>query len=238
MINPVRFSFLVSVFLFLWGNFHAYAHKPTGEAKVDGKYLYVSSKPYKKDLPEDSLKFQDSEFYHKIYVKSNAPAWLMLWVNAAVEYDLASHWSVALPIYYSGWDYFSSKLKFRTFSVVPEIRYWPRNDNMGFYVNGHLGLNQFNYAKGGEWRYQTYKGHTPALGGGVGVGYRWYFCKNHRWTMEASLGCGVYHLDYSIFQNIPNGLIVGRRKRTFFGIDQAALSFAYSFGVKRKEVAK
>lgn len=174
----------------------------------------------------------------KLYLKTNAPAWLMLWVNAAVELDLAPHWSAAIPIYYSGWNYFTSKLKFRTFSVVPEIRWWPRADNMGFFLNAHFGLNQFNYAKGGDWRYQTYHGHSPALGGGIGLGYRWHFCRNHRWSMEAAVGAGVYHLDYSIFQNIHNGLIVGRRIRTFFGIDQAALSFVYSFGVERKEVRK
>lgn len=174
----------------------------------------------------------------KLYLKTNAPAWLMLWVNAAVELDLAPHWSAAIPIYYSGWNYFTSKLKFRTFSVVPEIRWWPRADNMGFFLNAHFGLNQFNYAKGGDWRYQTYHGHSPALGGGIGLGYRWHFCRNHRWSMEAAVGAGVYHLDYSIFQNIHNGLIVGRRIRTFFGVDQAALSFVYSFGVERKEVRK
>ena len=174
----------------------------------------------------------------KIYIKTNAPAWLMLWVNAAFEIDLAPHWSFAVPVYYSGWNYFTSKLKFRTFSVVPEVRWWPRKDNMGFFLNGHLGLNQFNYAKGGDWRYQTWHGHSPALGGGVGIGYRWYFCKNHRWSIEASVGAGIYHLDYSIFENIHNGLIVGRRIRTFYGIDQAALSFVYSFGVQRKEVKK
>lgn len=180
----------------------------------------------------------EEPWIHKLYIKSNAPAWLMLWANAAVEYDFAPHWSVALPIYYSGWNYFTSKLKFRTFSVVPEVRWWPREDNMGFFLNAHLGMNLFNYAKGGEWRYQTYRGHSPALGGGVGLGYRWYFCKNHRWSMEAAVGCGVYHLDYSIFENVHNGLIVGRRQRVFFGIDQAALSFAYSFGVKQRGGAK
>lgn len=182
---------------------------------------------------------QYDTWMHKLYIKSNAPAWLCLWINAAVEYDLAPHWSVALPIYYSGFNYFTRKLKFRTFAVVPELRWWTKHDNTGFFINVHAGMNLFNCAKGGEWRYQTYKGHTPALGGGVGIGYRWYFCKNHRWSMEAAVGAGVYKLDYSIFQNIPNGLIVGRKKRTFYGIDQAALSFAYSFGVKeRKEVKK
>lgn len=179
-----------------------------------------------------------SDFVHKLYIKTNAPAWLMLWMNVAVEYDLAPHWSVALPIYYSGFNYFTSKLKFRTFAVVPEIRWWTRRDNMGFFLNAHLGLNQFNYAKGGKWRYQTYKGHTPALGGGIGLGYRWYFCKNHHWSMEAALGAGIYHLDYSIFENIHNGLIVGRRQRTFIGVDQVALSFEYSFGVKERRAGK
>ena len=173
-----------------------------------------------------------------LYVKTNAPAWLCLWINAAVELDLAPHWSMALPIYYSGFNYFTSKLKYRTFSVVPEVRYWPKAENMGFFVNGHLGMNLFNCADGGSERYQTYKGHTPALGGGVGIGYRWYFCKNHRWSMEAAVGAGVYKLDYSVFQNIHNGLIIDRRKKTWFGVDQAALSFEYSFGVQRKEVKK
>lgn len=173
-----------------------------------------------------------------LYVKSNAPAWLMLWMNATVEYDFADHWSVAVPIYYSFFNYFTSKLKFRTFTVVPELRWWPRNDHTGFFMNVHFGLNQFNYAKGGDWRYQTYHGHSPALGGGIGIGFRWYFCRNHRWSMEAGVGAGIYHLDYSIFQNIPNGLIVGRRVRTFYGIDQASLSFAYSFGLKGKGVRK
>lgn len=190
-------------------------------------------------IPEEPATEPATEYYtHKLYVKSNAPAWLCLWINAAVEYDLAPHWSVALPIYYSGFNYFTWKVKFRTFSVVPEIRWWPKADNTGFFLNAHLGMNLFNYAKGGDWRYQTYKGRTPALGGGIGLGFRWYFCKNHRWSMEAAVGAGIYHLDYSIFQNIHNGLIVGREKRTFYGIDQAALSFAYSFGVKKKEVRK
>lgn len=187
---------------------------------------------------EPEVVFEPEYWTRKMYIKTNAPAWLLLWINAAWEIDLAPHWSFNLPIYYSGFNYFKRTLKFRTFSVVPEVRWWPRADNMGFFLNGHLGMNLFNYAKGGDWRYQTYKGHTPALGGGIGLGYRWYFCKNHRWSMEAAVGAGVYRLDYSIFENKTNGQIVGRRKRTFFGVDQAALSFNYSFGVQRKEVKK
>lgn len=217
------------------------------EVSVGGfkKFKVKIEQPIIEDIVEEVMEVvevideEPADYWTRnLYVKTNAPAWLCLWINAAVELDLAPHWSVALPIYYSGFNYFTSKLKYRTFSVTPEVRYWPKAENMGFFVNGHFGMDLFNCADGGDERYQTYKGHTPALGGGVGIGYRWYFCKNHRWSMEAAVGAGVYKLDYSVFQNIHNGLIIDRRKKTWFGVDQAALSFEYSFGVQRKEVKK
>ena len=173
-------------------------------------------------------------FIKKLYLKTNAPAWLMLWTNLAIEADIAPHWSAQLPVYYSGFNYFRHTVKFRTFALVPELRWWTKDDNTGFFVNVHAGLAWYNYAKGGDFRYQDHHRKTPAIGGGVGIGYRFYFCKNRRWTMEAAIGAGIYRLDYDIFQNRHNGLIVGREKRTFYGIDQAALSFSYSFGLKKK----
>lgn len=176
------------------------------------------------------------EWYRKMYIKTNAPAWALLLQNLAVEVDLAKHWSVALPVYWSPYDYGKQTLKFRTLALIPEIRYWTKPENMGFFVNAHFGMAYFNYAKNGEYRYQDHNGTTPALGGGLGIGYRFYFCKNHRWSMEAMIGAGVYHLDYDIFQNTPstkNGMLIGRRSRTFYGIDQAAFSFSYSFGLSK-----
>ena len=76
------------------------------------------------------------------------------------------------------------------------------------------------------------------IGGGLGVGYRFYFCRNHHWSMEVAVGAGVYRLDYDIFDNTDRtkyGYLLGRRKRTFFGLDQAALTFSYSFGLRKKE---
>ena len=189
--KPFRLIYSIIFSSVLLSNSVAFAHKPTSASHIDGKYIFVSNKPPKIALQTDSVTYNLSEYARHIYVKTNAPAWLLLWVNAGFEIDIAPHWSFNVPIYYSGWNYFTSKLKFRTFSVVPEFRWWPRKDNMGFFLNAHLGLNQFNYAKGGDWRYQTWHGHSPALGGGIGLGYRWNFCKNHRWSMEAAVGAGV-----------------------------------------------
>ena len=174
------------------------------------------------------------EWVRKMYIKTNVPAWALLWQNLALEIDLAPHWSFSVPVYWSPYNYGKQQLKFRTLAVVPEFRYWPKADNMGFFVNAHFGMAYYNYAKNEEYRYQDHDGKTPALGGGLGIGYRFYFCKNHHWAMEAAVGGGVYRLDYDIFMNTPStshGYLVGRRKHTFFGVDQAAFSISYSFGL-------
>lgn len=188
------------------------------------------------EVVEEEIIYED-DWYRKMYIKTNAPAWALLWQNAAVEFDLAKHWSVSLPLYWSPYNYGKQTLKFRTLAFVPEVRYWPNADNMGFFVNAHFGLAEYNYAKDGEYRYQDHDGKTPAIGGGIGVGYRFYFCKNHHWSMEVAVGAGVYKLDYDIFLNTPStkhGYLIGRHQRTFYGIDQAALTFSYSFGLRKK----
>lgn len=179
-----------------------------------------------------------AEWVPKMYIKTNAPAWALLWQNVGIEFDLARHWSFALPVYWSPYNFGKQTLKFRTLAFVPEFRYWPRGDNMGFFINAHFGLAYYNYAKDGEFRYQDHDGRTPAIGGGLGIGYRFYFCRNHHWTMEVAVGAGAYRLDYDIFDNTDQtkyGYLLGRRQRTFFGLDQAALTFSYSFGLRKKK---
>ena len=150
-----------------------------------------------------------------------------------MEADLAEHWSFTLPFYYSALNYFSSDVKFRTACIQPEVRYWLSEENQGWFAGAHFGLAWFNYAKGGDWRYQDHNRNTPLYGGGLSGGYRLSVSKNHKWFMEFSLGTGVYKLHYDIFHNEPNGQRIDTRKRMFFGIDQAAVSFAYRFDWKK-----
>ncbi len=172
-----------------------------------------------------------AEWQRGFYVKTNLPAWLALWTNVGVEVDLAPHWSFSLPIYYSGFDYFKSTLKFRTFALQPEIRWWPSERNHGFFAGAHFGMAYYNVAFDGNYRYQDHDGRTPALGGGIALGWRFRLNSDPNLTMEASIGGGVYHLDYDVFLNRQNGLLYDRRKRTFFGVDQVALSLTYRFGL-------
>lgn len=174
------------------------------------------------------------EWQRHAYVKTNVPAWFLLWINLAGEIDIAPHWSANLSLYYSGFNYFQSTRKYRTFTIMPEVRYWFRGDNQGFFVAPHFGLGWYNVAFEGAYRYQDHDGNTPAIGGGINAGYRFNISRNGRWRLECSVGFGIYRLDYDLFQNRHNGLLVGRKQRTFYGIDNAALSICYMFDVKKK----
>ena len=172
-------------------------------------------------------------FSHHLYVKTNTIGWGMLIANLSAEIDLSTHWSFTLPVYYSSWNYFASKVKFRTFALQPETRYWFAEGHTGWFAGAHLGLAWFNYAKGGGWRYQDHSRQTPALGGGVSGGYRLSINADRKWWMEFSLGTGIYHLHYDIFHNEQNGKHVAEKKRTFYGIDQVAVSFVYRFDLQK-----
>ena len=174
---------------------------------------------------------------HKLHLKTNAIGLGMAMVNIAAEYDLAKHWSFTLPVYFSAWDYFKPTLKFRLFAMQPEFRYWPSKENNGFFTGAHFGLAYYNFAFGGNSRYQDHGGKTPAIGGGVSIGYRLPVSKNNRWQLEFSLGAGIYPIHYDKFHNTPcikDGQIIESVKKTYWGIDHLAISLAYPFNQKKK----
>ncbi len=174
------------------------------------------------------------EWNPAIYVKTNAVGWAMLISNAGVEWEFSSRWSAALSVYYSALNYFKLTRKFRTLAIMPEIRLWLNDGKKTrFWVDAHLGLAYYNYAKCGDWRYQDHNGRTPALGGGLGLGLRTPLGHSGHWFFETSVGAGVYRLHYDIFRNERNGALTGERHRTFYGLDRVALSIAYKFNLNR-----
>ena len=153
--------------------------------------------------------------------------------NVGVEIDIAEHWSVTMPIFYSSLDYFKSTLKFRTFCAQPELRYWFKG-NDGWFVGAHAGIAWYNFALDGKWRFQDHKGRTPMFDKGIGAGYRTALGKHSRWALEFTLGCGTGNLKYDRFINVPNGQKVTTIEKTFIGIDNAAVSLCYRFDIKRR----
>lgn len=152
----------------------------------------------------------------------------------AVETDLVPHLSFELPVYWSPYDYGKHNLKFRTFSIIPKFRYWLSPYNDGFFFDVHGGFAYYNIAFNKDRRYQDHNGNTPAIGGGIGAGYR-FRLRNPRWKIETVIGFGAYSLDYDIFSYSKAGLLTDRKKRTFYGIDNVAVSISYEFYLRPKE---
>ncbi len=172
-------------------------------------------------------------WHRKLHIKTNALGLGLAIANAAIEVDLCKHWSVTLPVYYSAWDYFCPTVKFRTLAVQPELRYWLSENNEGWFAGAHFGLAYYNIATDGKYRTQDHDGKSPAVGGGLAVGYRMPVSRNKRWNMEFTVGAGAYSLNYDRFHNYTNGLRVDNKKKTYIGLDQVAVTFSYSFDLKK-----
>ena len=173
----------------------------------------------------------------RLHFKSNALGLSMGISNAAVEIDFAKHWSFTFPLYYSAWNYFNERIKFRTLAFQPEVRYWFSEENNKFFLGAHFSYAQYNIAVAGGYRYQDHNMEKPALGGGISVGYRLPLSKDHRWNVEFTLGAGVYPLHYDIFENTPDtkdGLLLDSRKMTYWGLDNAGITFSYALDLKKK----
>lgn len=185
--------------------------------------------------PTEPLVYPAPVYGRRWYVKSNAIGWAMLAGNIAVEADMSQRLSLSVPVYFSALNYFTSRVKFRTAMVQPELRYWfddlGPSGHTGWFAGVHAGVGHFNMALGGDTRIQDTDGRHPAVGGGLSAGWRKDIGRNGRWKLEFSLGVGAYYARYDKYQNRPQGYCLEKdRHTTFVGIDKATVSIVYTFG--------
>ena len=170
-------------------------------------------------------------------IKTNSAGLALAMANLALEFDFAKRWSLDIPAYYSSWNYFKPTLKFRTLALQPELRYWFKDGHRKFYIGAHFGMAYYNLAFDGAYRYQDMDGEKPALGGGIGLGYRLPISKSGKWSLEFALGAGVYLAPYDKFYNTENVLLgekVSTTRSLYLGIDNVAISFGYKIDFKKR----
>ena len=177
---------------------------------------------------------KSEDWTRRMTVKTNLAGWGLMISNAAVEVDIIKNLSISVPVYYSGWNYGKSTVKFRTLTIQPEVRYYIPKAR-GFYVGAHFGLGHWNFATGGDWRYQDHNAETPSIGGGLGLGYALHFNKNPHWGLEFSIGAGAYDARYDVLYNEMNGPYHKRDERTtYIGVDNVSISVTYEFDLRFK----
>ena len=191
----------------------------------------ICAVPLKPDTPPAGLLDKD-EWARQLRVGTNAVGLGLLLGNLSAEVDMTRNLSFHLPVYYSALNYFTSTIKFRALGFQPELR-WNFTRPAGLFVGAHFGLAYFNLATDGNWRIQTHNGNEPLIGGGVSLGYRLPLSKDKRWNLDFVLGAGAYRFHYDKFYNEPNGALAGSVSKTYWGLDNAALNFSYSFDLRR-----
>lgn len=183
-----------------------------------------------------SIPFGTPPWTRHLYIKTNFIGLAFLFANMSAEIDLAKHWSFNLPIFYSAWNYFNTSYKFRSLSIQPEVRYWFSDTHDRWFVGAHIGMSYYNFALGGEYRYQDHGGKSPTVGGGLTGGYRLPISKDNKWKLEFFAGAGVYPVHYDRFQNtqhINEGLLVDTQRGIYLGFDQMGISLTYTFSFKK-----
>ena len=92
-------------------------------------------------------------------------------------------------------------------------------------------MGSFDFAFNGSERYQDHDGHSPAIGGGLAVGYRLPISRDKHWKVEFTAGAGDYRVHYDTFENVKNGQLTGTYQKTFIGLDQLSVGFSYNFNL-------
>lgn len=176
-------------------------------------------------------------FVPGMHIKTNSVGAALAIANLSLEFDFAKRWSLDIPIFYSAWNYFKPTIKFRTLALQPELRYWFKEGHNKFYIGAHGGVAYYNLAFDGAYRYQDMNGEKPALGGGIGFGYRLPISKNGRWSVDFGVGAGIYKAPYDKFYNTTNvllGELVESKETLYLTIDNVAISFGYKIGFKKR----
>ena len=173
---------------------------------------------------------------HYMYVKTNIVGLALLNANVGIEFDLGNYLSFNLPVSYSAVNYFTPTIKFRNFSIQPELRVWPMKNNDGLFIGAHMGFAYYNFAFDGDWRYQDHDGKSPTLGGGLSLGYRLPISANKNWKLEFAVGAGFYPLHYDVFhnhKNVKEGLLYETRNGNYIGLDNVTIGISYRIPYKK-----
>lgn len=155
-------------------------------------------------------------------LKTNILPWITVTPNIGVEFAFENKWSTDLDVLFSPWK-ISNKYSVKTIAILPEIRYWFRDNSGGSYINLHFSAAWYN-VRFNRYRYQD--NENPLLGVGLGYGYRVHF--SPKFGMEFTIGAGFASLHYNRFYNTANGALVDTRKTVYWGIDRIGISLVYN----------
>ena len=174
-----------------------------------------------------------------IALKTDVAADACLIPNINAELVLSNRLSVNTTLQYA---YHSFNTNLKSFSVMPELRYWYGGRPMTHLfvgVSTLLGTYQ-NPSDNNRIDQKSYRGQM--YGGGLTFGYVWSLGNHKRWRMDLHGGLGLIHYSQKSrykSEYDSNGKFLGNAPYTESGTSllpyKIGLSFAYILPVEKKK---
>ena len=173
---------------------------------------------------------------HNISLGTNLLYWTTATPNVSVDVEIASHWSISSAIGYNAINFLNyttdegveTNPKLHHYLGMAECKYWLHESHRGLYVGLHIFGGEYNVG-GLKWpaflRDTRYEG--SAYGAGLSVGHKWPLSRG--WNIEASLGVGYLHLDYTRYDCGACGRRLYSRTRNLIAPTKAAVTISYTF---------
>lgn len=135
------------------------------------------------------------------YLKWNSLYWVVGVPNMSVETKIGKKLTFNFDAVYSPWE----SIKGRPFVIgqfIPELRFYPKAANKGFYVGAYAAVDVYKLSKWGHPATEIQHGWGISLG--ATVGYELAIGK--RWNMDFYAG-GGWHLGWYWGENRANGTV-------------------------------
>lgn len=147
--------------------------------------------------------------------------------DAGVEWGLSSRWTAELSATYNPWT-FKDNTKWKILMIGPQVRYWPCQKFMGWFIAP--------YAHGGVFNI----GHVPLpglydvrnegwfVGGGLGAGYQVILSRHL--NLELELGGGYAFSRHDTFLCHTCGeKLAENQPNHYWGLTKAHIALVYCF---------
>jgi len=135
----------------------------------------------------------------RVGIKTNALYWGALSPNLGLEFRLSRCFTLNLEGDFSPMKVKDYKLRHASFA--PEVRYWFSGRPQARHFVGVMGLLS---AYDLSWSKKEHEG----LGGGAGLTYGYAFVLGRRWSLETTIGAGLFHYrekKFTVGEQKPTG---------------------------------
>ncbi len=218
----------IFAFLLLFGSIVASAQKPQVQTSAPAEKTTVPTSatpaapkpaPAKKTVKKETPKAVPSNRY--MAIKTNVAYDAFAVLNLAWEMQVASKWTVEVPVIWSFWDWNTEK-GLRTATLQPAVKYYFGTPGRGSALGAGVTASWFNM-RYNEKRYQD--SGRPALG--ASVNYSYTLPLGRDWALEFAIGIGYVNMCYNTYYNIDNGAWISKRQRDYFGPTSLGISLSY-----------